>query len=353
MANPEPPDVPDVPDVPDIPDIPETPKTPQTPDNSPNGAACALNNHLDTRTAATETAAELQEKMGQSTDLLFVFASYHHRAGMADACEILRNTLNPKVLMGTTCECVLGNEIEFEGRAGLSAIAFRFNDTKINSFKLQPGEEVTASDTEAMRELLGCDESTKAIIMLADPFSTPTQKLLPLMGSCVEGKSIPITGGLASGASHHGQNLLVLNDEHSPHGIVGVSISGRVGLDFIVSQGCRPVGTPLVVTKAERNVINELGGKPAMQAVQEIAESLEPEERELLSKGILLGVVIDEYKDRFGRGDFLIRNTMGYDQKTGSMAVSDVIPVGRTIQLQARDATTATEDLQLLLDGSN
>jgi small ligand-binding sensory domain FIST len=129
-----------------------------------------------------------------------------------------------------------------------------------------------------------------------------------------------------------------------------VSISGHTEVDCVVSQGCRPIGPPVVITKGKNNVVAELGGRKPLEVVQEIAQDLDEKERFLLSKGLLVGVVIDEYKDRFGRGDFLIRNVVGIDQKNGAMAVADVIRVGQTIQFHVRDAETAREDLQLLLD---
>jgi small ligand-binding sensory domain FIST len=63
-----------------------------------------------------------------------------------------------------------------------------------------------------------------------------------------------------------------------------------------------------------------------------------------------MGTVINEYKDRFGRGDFLVRNILGYDKEHGAMAVGDLPKMGQTIQFHVRDAETAHEDLQLLLD---
>jgi small ligand-binding sensory domain FIST len=65
---------------------------------------------------------------------------------------------------------------------------------------------------------------------------------------------------------------------------------------------------------------------------------------------VLIGTVIDEYKDRFGRGDFLVRSILGMDQKKEAIAVGDTPRVGQTVQFHVRDAATAHEDLQLLLD---
>jgi small ligand-binding sensory domain FIST len=161
--------------------------------------------------------------------------------------------------------------------------------------------------------------------------------------------AVPVIGGMASAGAAPGQNTLILNDETFRAGGVGVSVRGNVTIDTLVSQGCRPIGKPLVVTGAQRNVIKTLSGRPAMEALREVIEGLSEQDRALLPKGVFIGRVINEYKERFGRGDFLIRGVLGADEKSGAIAVADAVRVGMTVQFHLRDATTASEDLELLL----
>jgi len=46
-----------------------------------------------------------------------------------------------------------------------------------------------------------------------------------------------------------------------------------------------------------------------------------------------------------------VRNVMGFDQRAGAIVAGEMCRVGQTIQFHVRDAATAAEDLQLLLDG--
>jgi small ligand-binding sensory domain FIST len=325
-----------------------------------------LSGHLDTRTAATEIAHELAESIGSTCDLALMLGSYHHRAAFADAAATIRQTIGPRVLLGTTAESVLGASAaplgvqdaasmplgrELEGLAGMTVLALKLPGVKLHPFShVHTSPESKLDDPESVRRMIGFNDDLRAVLLLADPFSTPSPKLLDAIATCAPGRSVPIFGGLASGASQPGQNVMVINEHTRPFGAVGVSISGRVRIDHVVSQGCRSIGKPLIVTKCNNNVIIELGGRKPMQALQELAEGLSNDERELLSKGIFIGLVINEYKPRFGRGDFLIRNIMGMDKKTGAIAVGDMLRVGQTIQFHVRDEGTADEDLQLLLD---
>jgi small ligand-binding sensory domain FIST len=118
-----------------------------------------------------------------------------------------------------------------------------------------------------------------------------------------------------------------------------------------VSQGCRPIGRPFVVTKAHDNVIEHLGGKPALAVLRDTVNELPEPERQKLANGLFVGRAINEYRENWGRGDFLVRNVMGVDQEAGALAVTDYVRVGQTVQFHMRDAATATEDLALLLEG--
>ena len=184
-------------------------------------------------------------------------------------------------------------------------------------------------------------------MLFADPFTTPLVRLLPSLNIALPGT--PIIGGLASGGSEPGTNRLILNHRVMSEGIIGLSIGPGLQMDCTVSQGCRPIGRPLIITKGRSNLIQELGRKPVMDVVQELTAELNDADRELLQQGLFVGRVIDEYRDGFERGDFLVRNIIGVDQDSGYIAVNDLIRVGQTIQFHIRDAKTAEEDLRELL----
>jgi len=127
--------------------------------------------------------------------------------------------------------------------------------------------------------------------------------------------------------------------------------SDDVPIRAVVSQGCRPIGKPLTITRAERNFAHELAGQPAMDRLQEIVQTASDADRQLMRDGLHLGLVVDEHRLDFDRGDFLVRNLLGVDQSTGSLAISEQVDVGQTVQFQVRDADAADEDLRCLLAG--
>jgi small ligand-binding sensory domain FIST len=191
----------------------------------------------------------------------------------------------------------------------------------------------------------------KALLLLADPFSFPIEDLLSWLADRHPG--MPVVGAMASAAQMPGGNSLAFGRSLQRSGAVGVLLGPDVAIQPVVSQGSRPFGRPLVVTKADGNVIYELGGKPALERlITQASSDLSEDEVEVLAAGGLqLGRVIDEHLEKFARGDFLIRNVLGTDRRTGAVAVGDVVPVGVTVQFHLRDAATADEDLSERLAG--
>jgi len=132
-------------------------------------------------------------------------------------------------------------------------------------------------------------------------------------------------------------------------GAIGVGLTGKIALRTVVSQGCRPIGEPFTVTRADKNIVFELAGRPPMKILQEMLPQLPTRDRDLARSALFLGRVVNEYQEEFSRGDFLIRNLIGSDPQSGALAVGDLMRTGQTVQFQVRDAETADEDLRHLL----
>jgi small ligand-binding sensory domain FIST len=142
---------------------------------------------------------------------------------------------------------------------------------------------------------------------------------------------------------------LILGDRQFQTGAIAAVIHGAVRVSSVVSQGCRPIGQPFVVTRAEANVIHELGGVPPLLQLKEMFKTLTDREQELVRHGLHVGRVLNEYQDQFHRGDFLVRNVIGADPQTGAIAIGDYVRPGQTVQFHVRDEETADEDLRHLL----
>ncbi len=189
-------------------------------------------------------------------------------------------------------------------------------------------------------------EDPATLVLLADPFSFPADAFLRRLNEDRAG--LTVIGGMASAGGHSGANRVVLGDTIRRDGAVGVLLEG-VDITAVVSQGCRPVGQAFTVTRSDRNLVFELGGQPAVRRLQELAAGADEADRELLRRGLQVGLVVDEHQAEFARGDFLVRNVVGADPDQGALAIGDQVEVGQTLQFQVRDGSAADEDLRALL----
>jgi small ligand-binding sensory domain FIST len=132
-------------------------------------------------------------------------------------------------------------------------------------------------------------------------------------------------------------------------GALVLGFSGNVAVRAVVSQGCEPIGEPWTVTDATRNVLRTIGNRPALEVLRETLNALPEPQRSRAARNLLVGLAMDEYRDEFKRGDFLIRNLLGVDRDSGAMAVGAELRVGQTLQFQVRDARAADDELRHLL----
>lgn len=319
-------------------------------------AASALATDENPEAAATEAAESLRERGFTSAELLFLFVSGAHTHSLATITAVLRESLEPKHLIGATSQGIVATNREVQRGDGISLLALSLPGVRATPFTYNDLPYTDAdTNADALRDAMGMADDTRAVIFCPDPMSVPVASVLETLDSAAVTSAgrVPIIGGLATAARQGDNARFVLDDRVFGSGGVGVTISGDVAVDTVVSQGCRPLGPTMLVTGAQRNIIRTLGSKPAYTVLREIASGLSEHERTLLGDGLLIGRAIDEYKDRFGRGDFLIRGVLGVDQNSGAIAVSDRVRVGQTVQFHVRDAQTAREDLDLLLSAQS
>ncbi|MPZ88972.1 MAG: histidine kinase, partial [Nitriliruptorales bacterium] len=283
-------------------------------------------------------------------DLTVVFLGGEHAEDAERVCDVVRKRLAPRHLIGTTAGGVVSDGVELERPDGISVWAARMPGARLTPLRYAPPSQAGDVMIAAPLDETGWREppaDTRALVLLADPFSFPADAFLAWIDQGSPG--LPVSGGLASGGRGGGANRLLLDGEVFEAGAVGMAIGGEVAVRTLVSQGCRPIGKSFVVTRADRNLVQELAGEPPVDRIRETFAAAERPERELMRKGLHIGMVIDEYREEFGRGDFLVRGVVGAQAGTGALAIGDVVQVGQTVQFHVRDADSADDDLRQLL----
>lgn len=294
--------------------------------------AAAMSIDGDPGLAAGEVIGAVLEQLGgQPPDLAVLFVSGAHVEHLGDLVAAIDATIHPASTLAVSAVGVLGGAREIERGPAVSLWAGLIGPVR--------PLRIEAFDA---RTLLGVPDDLsigETLLLLADPFSFPVDTLFEALPH-----GVGVVGGLASAASEPGGNQLWLDGVEHRGGAVGVVLPPGAAT-ALVSQGCRPIGDPWVVTRADRNIIVELAGRPAAERLEALLASLSVEDRQAASRGLHLGVVANDHRDEFAQGDFLIRGVLGFERSTNGVAVGDVVEPGQVVQFQVRDPASASSDL--------
>ena len=352
--------------------------------------AAALSEHPITAYAVGEACGEVLEQIGPHPDLVLVFTTLAHAGALEDVVGAVEAVLHPSVAVAAASASVIGTGREVEGGPAVSLWAGRWGP--VLPIRVAAGGGITtaglptagapagtpagspAAGGPASDLSTGVPFSPTALLLVGDPYSVRATELLAVVAGRYPG--LPVVGGMAAGARGPGGTRLALDNKVHTTGAVGALLGPGVDVVSVVSQGCRPIGRPYVVTAGVGEIVRELAGRPALGRLEQLAASLTPAEiRSINNGGLYLGRVLDERKADFGPGDFVVRPVLGGDRQTGAIAVStemagsdvvsmgvvgpemagsqvgasDVVEVGTTVQFHLRDGVGAHEDLDGLL----
>jgi len=284
--------------------------------------------------ATDAVVAELRRGLdGAPADLVCLFVSPHHEPAWRSVAERVRSELPHALLLGCSARSVLAAGRELEEAPGIAALAASLPGVFLHPFQLGAS---TAPD------LPGPEDAH--VLLLVDPFGADLEAWVPALDARFpRGAKI---GGVASGASQPGRNLLFLGEAAVSAGAVGVVLSGDLAVDTVVAQGCRPVGPPLFVTGARENVLYELDGQRPLDVLQRIFAAASPAEQRLFQGSLFLGIELQAEQSRFESGDFLVRNLIGSDPGSGALRVAANLEGHRVVQFHLRDGDAAAEDLE-------
>jgi len=310
--------------------------------------------HLSTQNnieACVDESVEaiLSQMDGKSVDLTIIFVSPQFKDKYEDIPKLIRDRISSKHFLGCSGGGIIGGGKEAEQQAAFSMTCANLPDVEIqgihtDTMKL-PDQDTAPS---VWREWLGVDvEKNPSFIFLADPFSFQGEEFLAGVDFAYPNSSK--VGGLASGAQAQGGNALYLNDKIHNNGLIGLALSGNIGMNTIVAQGCRPIGEPVKVSKCDGTLLTGMDGQPPLELLQSVYEGLDENDKSLVQTSLFLGIEMDPLKDNPQQGDFLIRNIMGVEREIGGIHVGTLLREGQLVQFHLRDKAMSAEDLKLML----
>ena len=295
-------------------------------------------------TRVRETAEELRAELGADPTLALAFLSTGYARHLGEFQEVVAVHGHAAVLCGCTGSGLIGTAREAEMAEGFSLLFLHLPESRVRAVPLWQAQVETSRGDAFWREAAG--GTAAAWLAWADPFRFDADTWLREWNSAYRG--IPVLGGLAGGP-RDGEDVTVFGPAIGQTADALAVALDRVRLETVVSQGCRPIGEPLPVTRADEHLLIELGSRPAYQVLEQAFNTLADADKQRARGNLFAGLAVDEYKEHFGRGDFLVRNILGADPATGAVVVGAHPRTGQTLQYQLRDAASADEELKSLL----
>ncbi len=300
--------------------------------------ASAISDHGSGLAALDEAMASVRARLDQ-LDLAIVFASPSRAREIAPRLA----DLPAATVIGCSGAGIIGDAREIEDRPAVSVTAAELPGVTCTPFRVEP--DALPADAGAWRARIGVEDPA-GLLVLVDPFTNAQALIDGLDAAFPRARKF---GGLVSGSRIPGTDWLFAQGQAFRTGAVGVAFSGDVAIDTIVAQGCRPIGAPMVVTRGEANLISELDGKPPLEVLQALHDSLDARDRALLRHSLFVGIEMTDSLVHH-EGELLVRNILGLDPEANVLAVAARLRPFQVIRFLLRDADAATEDLVRMLE---
>jgi small ligand-binding sensory domain FIST len=313
--------------------------------------ASAISTAARLEAACKEAAATALSELGNvRADLAVLFVSPAY-GDLAAAPRIVAAECAPRRLAGCTGGGIAGGGREVESQPAVAVALASLPDVELTATVLADTDLPGGDDPPSRwTETVGMAAAeAAAFVVLPEPFTSAADRVLA--GLDFAYPQAPKVGGIVSGSRSPSGNALFLDHELVRSGALVVGLSGNVVVDTVVAQGCKPFGKIGRITNAENHHLIAVDGQRALEFVREQLATLDAEDLNTARSGqVFLGMAMDPFATgEPQRGDFLIRNLLGFDQQSGMVAVGDQLSVGRRVQMHLRDGGASHDDLELML----
>jgi small ligand-binding sensory domain FIST len=292
-------------------------------------------------------AASLQaiERSGTDhADLALVFVTGDGALPRAHAAlHAVRRVTGARAVLGCSGTGVLTERGEVEADAAVAVLSVGGEGLVATPFSFEGQGERAELGSEVAQRVGATVAEGGCVLVLPDAAGCDPPLLLSQVQETLG--FVPLLGAVAAGAP----TFELYNTDATRAALVGVALSGLAPV-IGVAQGCTPIGAPYVITRAESNVIERIGNRPALEILEEAIHALPDAETRVARAGLFAGLAMDPAKSPLERGDFLVRNLVGADRASGALAVAERVRVGQTVQFQIRDAEASRWDLRAMLD---
>ena len=314
-------------------------------------AGVGISSSTDSAEAAREAAVQAAARLGgEPADWCVAFVTGHHSAAISSVLETLAEVSGTPYVVGCSGAGVLADGIEIEEGPGVGVLAVASKQMRATPFLFPDEGDLGLTAGRRLGERLVASRGTGDLVLAwPDPLHVRPDRLLQGFDAALQG--VPVVGGAAASDAPQQPTLQFCGSRAESAAVSGVRLGGEFRHHVAVTQGCRPLCGPLEITESHENLIMEIGGRPAMDVLRELAPEGILERRESAFNYLFVGLMPDPRAPEVRAGEYLIRNILTTDEDTGVIGISEEVEEGQRVVFALREGKAAREDLERVLRG--
>ena len=303
-----------------------------------------------TEQAAREAAVQAMSQAGiAEADLVLVFFTVDHLPDYRKLLSATKVITRSERIVGSSGAGVLSSDGEIEGAPGIAVLVLSSEDLGASPLLFN---RLKGRDQEIGREIARAvkiePERESLLVLFPDPYNAQPSRLFE---GIEEGLgSLPVVGAGSSENGSRGKTYQLFGDKVTSNSISGFWLNGPFQCSIDITQGCQPVTEPMVITKAQGNLILELDHRPAFEVFAKVLKGPLLEDIGRALAFVFAGLPGDHRQNSVAPGQYLVRNIVGLDPQKGVLAVAEEVFEGERMVFTLRDGQRAREDLQQMLE---
>lgn len=302
-----------------------------------------------TAAAVAEAAGQALQRAGVArADLAAVFFTADHAGHSRDLISGLSRAVDTDCVFGSSAVGVVTGEGEIEGSSGIAVLVVAGEEIIGRPFIFEPLKNNEANLGASFGDFLAkTDAQNSLMILLPDTYNGNPQRLLQTMAD--KSGFHPVIGAGSTENGTVGATFQLCGDKVATNAVAGAYLSGAFKTWIDITQGCQPIAEPMVITKAEGNLLYEINGRPAIEVFAKLLKGPLAEDIRRALMVLFVGLPADRRENSVAPGKYLVRNIVGLDPQKGILGVAEEVEEGEAMVFTMRDGQRAREDLGQML----
>jgi small ligand-binding sensory domain FIST len=310
-------------------------------------AGVGQSSNPSTEQAAQQAAVEAMTQAGISrADLVVVFFTADHAPKSQSLLSALTRATHSDHIVGSSGAGILTGAGEIEGQQGLAVLVLASDQLQSRPFLFEPLRGHDAEVGAKIAQMVGADQSA-LLALFPDTYNGQPQQMLRSMEQKIG--FMPVVGAGSSESGTAQATYQICGEQCRSNAVAGLQLSGSFEAAIDITQGCQPITEPMVITKAEGNLIFEIDDRPALEVFAKLLKGPIAEDLRRALMFIFVGVPADPDRGTISPGQYLVRNIIGLDPKNGVVGIADQVREGQSVIFTLRDGERAREDLNQML----